>query len=317
MKILLTGGAGFIGSHLARSLLDRDCRVVILDDFNDYYSPRIKEKNLAGIASRPCLEIARGSIGDKELLRKLFASEGFDLVVHLAARAGVRPSFADPLLYQDVNVGGTLALLEASRSFNTKRVIFASSSSVYGDNPARPWRENLANLFPLSPYGVTKLMGEHLCRIYHRVFGLKVTALRFFTAYGPRQRPDMAIHKFARLIQEGKEVPVFGDGTSQRDYTYIGDIIEGILKAIEGDLEWEVINLGSGRCVVLEEVVDLIGRFLKKPVRKRFLPEQPGDAPATWADLARARHLLGYEPKTEIARGIEEFIDWFKRESER
>ncbi len=315
MKILLTGGAGFIGSHLAESLLDRRCRLVILDEFNDYYSPAVKERNLSPIADRRGLKIVRGAIGNRELLRDLFGAGKFDLIVHLAARAGVRPSLIDPLLYQEVNVGGTLALLEAAREFGVGRMVFASSSSVYGDNPDSPWKEDLTDLKPLSPYGVTKLAGEALCRIYNRSFGIKITALRFFTAYGPRQRPDMAIHKFARLIRDGKEVPVYGDGTSQRDYTFIGDIIKGVLAAIDGDLDWEAVNLGSGRRVLLSDVLEILGRLLSKPVAKKYLPDQPGDAPATWADLGKARRLLGYRPETELSRGLEEFVSWFERES--
>ena len=274
MKILLTGGAGFIGSHLARVLLDQGDEVVILDNFNDYYSPLRKEENIAEILVRPRLEVVRGDIRDRGLVEGIFSRHSFSAVIHLAARAGVRPSLRDPLLYQDVNVGGTLLLLEAARRRGVKKFIFASSSSVYGDCPRQPLRETEKTLVPVSPYGLTKLIGEKLVRIFHQQYGLKVCALRFFTVYGPRQRPDMAIHKFSRLLTEEKNIPVFGDGSSRRDYTFITDIIDGINAALHAKIDFGIFNLGGGHSITLAELIELLGRQFKTvpPVGISFLP---------------------------------------------
>ncbi len=312
MKVLLTGGAGFIGSHLAEALLGEGHSVVIVDNFNDYYSPRLKEKNLEGLEAADRLEVVRVDIRDRAGIEGLFSLHGFPTVIHLAARAGVRPSLADPLLYQDVNVSGTLNLLEAARRGGTGKFIFASSSSVYGDLEELPLRETAVGLNPISPYGLTKLSGEDLCRIYHREYGIKVVALRFFTVYGPRQRPDMAIHKFTRLIRVGKKLPLFGDGSSQRDYTYISDIVSGILLALAADLDYEVFNLGGGHSVTLLELIEKIGRELGKAPRWDTLPFQPGDVKATLADVGKARRLLGYCPRTTLDQGIESFVSWFR-----
>ena len=316
MKILLTGGAGFIGSHLAEALLKKGYRVVIVDNFNDYYSPRRKEENLNGIRDHRRLEVVRADIRDRERMEELFSRHRFPVVIHLAARAGVRPSLAQPLLYQDVNVGGTLVLLESARRAGTKTFFFASSSSVYGNCPRILLRENEPDLRPISPYGLTKLSGEHLCRIFHRQYGLRIVVFRFFTAYGPRQRPDMAIHAFIRLISEGREIPVFGDGTSRRDYTFIDDIVTGILLALDGEFDYEVFNLGGGHSITLFELINLLGDKLARTPTLKRLPFQPGDVMATRADVSKARKLLGYRPVTGLAQGIERFITWFREVEE-
>ncbi len=314
MKILLTGGAGFIGSHLARALLEEGHRVVIVDNFNDYYDPRLKEANLAPLRQNPLLEVAEADIRDRSRMDELFARHRFPAVIHLAARAGVRPSLERPRIYQDVNVGGTLVLLEGARRSGTEKFIFASSSSVYGDCPRQPLKESEPALQPISPYGLTKLNGEHLCRIFHRQYGLRIAALRFFTAYGPRQRPDMAIHYFSRRIVRGEEIPVYGDGNSRRDYTYIDDIVAGILSSLRADYGFEIFNLGGGHSVTLAELIDLLGEKLgTRPVLKR-LPFQPGDVMATLADVGKARALLDYRPQTTLPEGLESFVSWFRAE---
>ncbi len=313
--ILLTGGAGFIGSHLAERLLEAGRRVVIVDDFNDYYEPARKRANLAGIAEHPALEVVEADIRDRVRIEELFARRRFRAVIHLAARAGVRPSLAQPLLYQDVNVGGTLVLLEAARKSGTEKFIFASSSSVYGDCPRLPLNEAEPVLAPVSPYGLTKLTGERLCRVFHLQYGLRICALRFFTVYGPRQRPDMAIHLFSRRIVNGEEIPVYGDGTSRRDYTYVDDIVAGILAALEADLQFELINLGGAHTITLQDLIGLLGEKLgRRPVLKK-LPFQPGDVVATLADVGKARDLLGYRPEITLSRGLDNFIRWFRNRS--
>jgi len=313
MKILLTGGAGFIGSHLADALLNDGHQVVIVDNFNDYYSPLLKKENLDTIRDNSRLEVVEADIRDREGMAEIFSRHGFAAVIHLAARAGVRPSLADPSLYQNVNVGGTLTLLEMARQSDVKRFIFASSSSVYGDCPRLPLRESEPFLEPVSPYGLTKLTGEHLCRVFNRQYGLSIAALRFFTVYGPRQRPDMAIHLFSRLISESREISVFGDGTSRRDYTFVNDIISGITLALKAELDFEIFNLGGGHTITLSELIELLGEKLgRRPILK-WLPFQPGDVMSTLADVSKARELLGYRPATELADGIESFIDWFNR----
>lgn len=312
MMILLTGGAGFIGSHLAESLLRSGRRVVIVDEFNDYYDPARKRANLAGIIDHPALEVVEADIRDRTRMEGLFLRCRFPEVIHLAARAGVRPSLAQPLLYQDVNVEGTLVLLEAARRTGTEKFIFASSSSVYGDCPRMPLGEDEPSLEPISPYGLTKLTGEHICRVFQRQYGIRIAALRFFTVFGPRQRPDMAIHLFSRRILAGEEIPVYGDGSSRRDYTYIADIISGIMAVLEADLEFEIFNLGGGHSITLRELIDLLGEKLdRRPVLKR-LPFQPGDVMATLADVSKAGRMLGYRPATPLPRGLDAFIEWFR-----
>ncbi len=308
MKILLTGAAGFIGSHLAEGLLGRGDSVVGLDSFNDYYDPARKRANIAPALKSPRFRLVEGDIRDRGLLEELFRREGFQTVIHLAARAGVRSSLRDPLLYEDVNVGGTLKLLEAARQYGTDRFLFASSSSVYGSNSRLPWKESDQVLLPVSPYGATKLAGEHFCRVFHQAYGLRVTIMRFFTVYGPRQRPDMAIHKFTRLIREGRPIPFFGDGTSLRDYTYIEDIVSGLLGGLAAEIPYGVFNLGGGHSISLAELVERLGELLgKSPVLER-LPAQAGDVEVTQADVSAAAALLGYRPRTPVEEGLKKFV---------
>lgn len=304
MRILLTGGAGFIGSHLLERLLARGEDVTVLDDFNDYYDPAIKRRNLPASGFRLVEQDLRDAA-------PLVAELKPDVLIHLAARAGVRPSLRDPGLYESVNVAGTLGLLEACRRSGTGRVVFASSSSVYGDGKV-PFSEDDPDLRPVSPYGVSKLLGEHYCRIYSQLHGLKISCLRFFTVYGPRQRPDMAIHAFTRAISEGREIPMFGDGSTERDYTYVDDIQQGILGALDHPEPFGVYNLGESRVTTLKRLIELIGeRVGRKPIVKP-LPEQPGDVKRTYAAIDRARKNLGYDPRTPVEEGLTRFVEWFK-----
>lgn len=305
MKILLTGGAGFIGSHLLERLLARGDDVAVIDDFNDFYDPALKRRNLPAAGFR---------LYERDIRRSAEIVEGErpELVVHLAARAGVRPSLADPALYESVNVAGTLVLLEACRRAKVPRFVFASSSSVYGNADRVPFREDDEALHPVSPYGVTKLLGEHYVRVYSRLHGLRATCLRFFTVYGPRQRPDMAIHKFTDAIARGREIPLFGDGTTERDYTYITDILQGILGAIGKDEPFAVYNLGGSRTVPLRRLVELLEQHLGMKATIRTLPEQPGDVKRTFASVERARASLGYEPRVPVEQGLREFVAWYR-----
>jgi UDP-glucuronate 4-epimerase len=304
MRILLTGGAGFIGSHLLERLIARGDEVVVLDDFNDYYDPAVKRRNLPTSGFR----LVERDLRDAA---PLVGEVKPDVLVHLAARAGVRPSLRDPALYESVNVAGTLGLLEACRRSGVGRFLFASSSSVYGDGKA-PSSEDDEDLRPVSPYGVTKLLGEHYCRIYSELHGIRATCLRFFTVYGPRQRPDMAIHAFTDAIAAGREVSMFGDGSSERDYTYIDDLLQGLLGALDRPEPFGVYNLGESRTTSLRRLIDLIGeRVGKKPLVK-VLPEQPGDVRRTFASIDRARRNLGYDPKTPVEEGLTRFVEWFK-----
>ncbi|HLY11000.1 MAG TPA: NAD-dependent epimerase/dehydratase family protein [Planctomycetota bacterium] len=304
MKILLTGGAGFIGSHLLERLIARGDDVSVVDDFNDYYDPRIKRSNLPKGGFR---------LHERDIREAapLVAQEQPDLVIHLAARAGVRPSQKDPALYESVNVAGTLGLLEACRAAGVRRFVFASSSSVYGNAPV-PFREEDPHLQPISFYGVTKLMGEHYVRVYSRLHGIHATCLRFFTAYGPRQRPDMAIHAFTKAVFEDREIPMFGDGSTERDYTYVTDIVQGVLGAVDHDEPFAVYNLGESRTIPLRRLIDLIGENVGRTPRIKGLPEQPGDVTRTCASIDLARRGLGYDPKVPIEAGIREFVTWYK-----
>jgi UDP-glucuronate 4-epimerase len=306
MRILLTGGAGFIGSHLLERLLARGDQVAVIDDFNDYYDPALKRRNLPRGGFRLHERDIRGAAD-------LVASEKPDVLVHLAARAGVRPSLADPALYDSVNVGGTLALLEACRKTGVPRFVFASSSSVYGNSPTVPFREEDESLQPVSPYGITKLLGEHYVRVYARLHGLRATCLRFFTVYGPRQRPDMAIHKFTAAIAAGREIEMYGDGSTERDYTHITDILQGVLAAIDREGPFSVYNLGESRTVPLRRLIELIEQHVGKKAQVRRLPEQPGDVQRTFASIDRARADLGYAPKVPVEDGLREFVEWYRR----
>lgn len=313
MNFLVTGGAGFIGSHVSTRLLREGCRVVIVDDFNDFYDPAIKRRNLERVHATGTMKIHKVDIVDKAALDRVFATGKFDGVIHLAARAGVRPSIEQPLLYAQTNVTGTLNLLECARVAGIKKFIFASTSSVYGINAKIPFSESDPIFKPISPYAATKLAGEALCHTYHHLYDMDMACLRFFTVYGPSQRPDLAIHKFARLIAAGKPIEMYGDGSTRRDYTFIDDIVEGIMACVRGRFGYEIFNLGNSNTVELRYLVEVIERALGKKAIIERRPEQPGDVPVTFADVSKARRMLDYEPKTKIEQGIGKFVEWFQR----
>src|SRR6266571_6682860 len=313
-NILITGGAGFIGSHLVDHLLaEGGWQLVVLDDFNDFYEPAIKRENIAAHLQNPAYRLHEVDIRDQSALKRVFAENEFDCVVHLAARAGVRPSLRQPQLYAETNINGTLNLLELARERGVKQFIFGSSSSVYGSNMNVPFSEDYPTGQPISPYAATKAAGELLCHTYSHLYAMRCICLRFFTVYGARQRPDLAIHKFARLISAGKPIPVFGDGTTRRDYTYVDDIIAGVRAAIDYDQSnYEVINLGESRTVELRELISILEDALGRRAEIDWQPPQPGDAPQTFADITTARRLLGYNPQTQIEEGIKKFVAWFR-----
>ena len=314
-NFLITGGAGFIGSHLVDRLLASDVeRITVVDDFNDFYNPSIKHDNIREHRKDPRYTIHEVDIRDRGALEKIFKDGGsFECVVHLAARAGVRPSLSEPQLYTETNINGTVNLLELARQHNIKQFVFGSSSSVYGINAKVPFSEDDPIRQPISPYAATKGAGELLCHTYSHLYGLRCVCLRFFTVYGPRQRPDLAIHKFAKLISQHKPIPVFGDGTTRRDYTYIDDIIDGVTAAIDYDKSnYEVINLGESRTVELRELISLLEKELDTHAIIERQPPQPGDVPQTFADVSKARALLNYQPKTQIEEGLRRFVEWFR-----
>ena len=328
--VLITGGAGFIGSHLTRRLLDRGWRVTALDDFNDYYEPARKRRNVALMDAEAAdgrYRLVEGDIRDEALVNALFAGTydpsggpgwgGFDGVVHLAARAGVRPSLKDPILYEDVNCIGTLRLLEAARHHGPKLFVFGSSSSVYGINEKVPFSEDDPVELPISPYATTKRAGELLCFNYHHLYGLKTPCLRFFTVYGPRQRPEMAIHKFTDLLARGEEIPLFGQGDSRRDYTYVDDIVDGIVASYDLAPDFEIFNLGGAETTRLSDLVQWLADELAVEPRIQYLPEQPGDVPITYADVSKAERLLGYAPKVPIREGLRRFVAWYRSRHDR
>lgn len=309
MRVLVTGGAGFIGSHLCDRLVARGDAVTILDNFNDFYDPRIKRLNVEGLADARLVE---GDIRDADLVSRTFSEGDFDAVVHLAAMAGVRPSLADPLLYEEVNVRGTLLLLEEIRRREGQRFVFASSSSVYGGNERVPFKETDDIPHPVSPYAATKRAGELLAYTYHHLYGIPTSCLRFFTVYGPRQRPEMAIHKFVRATLAGDPIPFFGDGSTRRDYTYVDDIVDGVVRAIDRCEGYDIYNLGESETTSLQALVEMIGALCgREPVLER-LPMQPGDVRVTCADISKARAGLGYAPSTPVARGLELFLEWYR-----
>jgi len=310
MRILVTGGAGFIGSHLVEKLLATGHEVSILDDFNDFYDPQIKRANVAAVAGE--VPIHRIDLRDSGAVSLLFHREKFDAIAHLAARAGVRPSIRQPQLYYDTNVGGTLHLLEAARLTGIQRFIFASSSSVYGVSKTVPFSESLHLTQTISPYAATKIAGEFLCSTYSHLYQMRIVALRFFTVYGARQRPDLAIHQFTRKIHAGEPIDQFGDGTTRRDYTYIDDIIQGVMAALEynGPL-FDIFNLGENDTIQLKDLIVAIESALGRKAKINPLPEQPGDMPVTCADISKARRLLGYNPTTPLSAGLPKFVDWF------
>jgi UDP-glucuronate 4-epimerase len=313
-NILVTGGAGFIGSHLVEKLLQEEVwNVFALDNFNDFYAPEIKRANVAPFAENSQFSLAEIDICNAENLEKLFAENRFDAIVHLAARAGVRPSLEQPRTYAETNINGTLNLLELAKKFNIKQFVFGSSSSVYGINSKIPFSEEDKIWQTISPYAATKAAGEHLCYTYSHLYGIRTVCLRFFTVYGARQRPDLAIHKFSKLIWNAQPIPVFGDGRTRRDYTFIDDIIQGVRAAIDYDkADFEVFNLGESQTVELRYLIELIEKNLGKKAIIDRKEMQPGDVPITFADISKARELLNYHPATKIEEGIRKFTDWFK-----
>ncbi len=312
MHLLLTGGAGFIGSHFSRKLLDEGHEVDCLDNFNTYYDPALKRENVQPFLDHPRYRLIEGDIVDWPAVERLFAERSYDSVVHLAARAGVRPSIREPLLYEQVNVLGTMHILEAARRHGVGRIVSASSSSVYGSNSKVPFSESDPVDHPISPYAATKKAGELMAFTWHHLYGLSISCMRFFTVYGPRQRPDMAIHKFARLICSGQPVPVFGDGRSRRDYTYIDDIIAGLYAALLRCEGYHIYNLGESNTIELLELIHLLEEGLGRKAVLEFHPDQPGDVPITYADISLARRELDYRPSTPIERGIGLFAEWYK-----
>ncbi len=314
MKVLITGGAGFIGSHTTEALLGRGDEVVCLDNFNDYYDPARKRKNVAPFLERPGYQLYEGDIRDADRLETVFATERPDKVIHIAAMAGVRPSIQRPLLYEEVNVRGTLNVLEAARRHEVRNFLFSSSSSVYGGQDKVPFSEDDPIARPISPYAATKAAGELLCHTYHHLHGIPITCLRFFTVYGPRGRPDMAPYLFTKWVFEGAPLKRFGDGRTSRDYTYIDDIVAGVVAALDADLGYEIINLGESQTVLLCDFIALVERLVGKPANVVPMPMQPGDVPRTYADISKARRLLGYNPQTPFEEGMARFVDWYRRE---
>lgn len=316
MNFLVTGGAGFIGSHVCEALLSAGHSVWAFDDLNHFYNPQIKRRNLCHLQSlaKP-FEFVFGDLLDRPAVEELFASVTFDQVIHLAARAGVRPSLEDPALYQAVNVQGTVHILEAARSRNVRKITIASSSSVYGVNSKVPFAESDPIFNPISPYAASKLACEALGHVYHHVYHMDVAMLRFFTVYGPRQRPDLAIHKFAQLISDGKPIPVFGDGSTARDYTYVTDILQGVLACTQQEFGFQIFNLGESQTVPLHQLIELLERALGKKAIRNTQPAQPGDVPLTCADITKARTRLGYNPTVNIEQGIPLFVQWYTNQS--
>lgn len=312
MRLLVTGGAGFIGSNFVEHALRRGDTVGVLDNFNDYYEPEIKKSNLALVLDQ--ISLHQVDLGEQAAVKKIVKDGGYDTIVHLAARAGVRPSMQDPELYLDTNIKGTFNMLEAAREAGVKRFIFASSSSVYGASQVVPFSEEQRLSQTLSPYAATKLAGETICSNYAYLYGIQVVCLRFFTVYGPRQRPDLAIHQFTRKIDHEIAIDQFGDGSTQRDYTYIDDIVQGIQGAIDyqGEL-FDIFNLGESETTTLAQLIAKIEDAVGKKAIINYLPEQIGDMPRTFADISKARRLLGYDPKTSISEGIPKFVAWYRR----
>lgn len=316
--ILITGGAGFIGSHLVERLVEKGYFVICLDNFNDYYNPELKENNISGVIDNQDFKLIRGDILDTRLLDGIFSgtkNQKPDKIAHLAAMAGVRPSIASPDVYVDIDVKGTVNLLEKAKEHNIEHFIFASSSSVYGLNEKTPFSEDDPVDLQISPYATAKMAAELFCKTYNNLYEIPVTILRFFTVYGERQRPDMAIRKFTKLIMEDKPIPMFGDGSSLRDYTYISDCIDCIVSAIELEEDFEIINIGSGRTISLKELIRVLEKVTRKKISIKQLDMQLGDVPTTYADISKARRLFGYSPQVTIEEGIRRFFEWYKKYS--
>lgn len=313
---LITGAAGFIGSHLADKLLNEGNKVIVVDNFCDFYNPEIKENNVKHNLSNPNYKLYRADIRDRNELAKVFNENKIDVVIHLAAMAGVRPSIDNPIYYQEVNCVGTQNILEEMKLHNIKKLVMASSSSVYGNCKEVPFKENMIVDFAISPYAATKKANEVMTHVYHKLFDFNVIMLRFFTVFGPRQRPDLAINKFTRLMLNDEPIPMFGDGTTSRDYTYIDDIVDGIIKScnyVENNKDvYEILNLGNSSPVSLKEMINTIADVLGKTPNIQELPMQPGDVERTFADISKAKKLIGYNPKTSFQEGIENFVKWYK-----
>jgi UDP-glucuronate 4-epimerase len=312
MKILVTGTAGFIGSHLCQRLLADGYKVAGIDNFDDFYDPKIKRRNIAGCLKHKNFQLTEADIRDSSAMEDVI-SDGVNIIVHLAAKAGVRSSIAKPLLYGDVNINGTLVLLEVAKEYKINKFIFGSSSSVYGNNKKVPFSEDDNADSPISPYAATKKAGELLCHTYYHLYGISVSCLRFFTVYGPCQRPDLAIHKFAKLIEHDKPIPVYGDGTMVRDFTYIDDIIDGTVAAIEKCDGFNIYNLGSSLPISVNDLIAEIEKALGKKAVRQYLPPQPGDVERTYADVTKAIKELGYNPKTKIEDGLAKFVTWLRQ----
>lgn len=309
---LVTGGAGFIGSHIVDALLNQGDRVLCVDNFDGFYDPAVKRANLREASIHPRFTLIEADIRDQGTMEAICEANKVDRIFHAAARPGVRPSVTDPFLYEDVNVRGTLVMLEVARLRPLKTFVFASSSSVYGGVQAVPFSETTPLDRPISPYAATKMSGELICYTYHHLHGIPVTCLRFFTVYGPRQRPEMAIHRFVRLIEEGQPVPVFGDGSAKRDFTYIDDIVQGVLAALDRPFPFEIFNLGESETIQLNDLVRLIEAILGKKAEIQYFPPEPGDMLVTCADISKAWHLLGYRPETPVKAGLQKFVQWFR-----
>ncbi len=314
LTVFVTGAAGFIGSHVSEALLARGDRVFGFDNFDPFYDRGIKERNLAPLSADPSFSFLEGDIRDDSALARWGEGIRPDALIHLAAKAGVRPSVADPVGYADVNINGTIRVLEWARERRVPKVLFASSSSVYGGNTKVPFSEEDFVDHPVSPYAATKKAGELLCHTYCHLYGMNVAALRFFTVYGPRQRPEMAIRKFTRRILAGERIDLYGDGSSRRDYTYIEDIVSGILGALAAPPGYRVYNLGESATISLSDLVTLIETACGKAAVRRFRPPQPGDVPVTYADISRAMREIGYAPRTPIEQGVARFVEWYRRE---
>ena len=314
---LVTGGAGFIGSTLAERLLKDKNKVVVIDNFCDFYDKKIKEKNIEELLKNENFKLYRKDIRDRESLKEIFDDNNINIVMHLAAMAGVRPSIENPILYQEVNCMGTQNILEEMRAHNVKNLVMASSSSVYGNCKEVPFREDMVVDFAISPYAATKKANEVMTHVYHKLFEMNVIMLRFFTVYGPKQRPDLAINKFTRLMLNSEEIPMFGDGNTSRDYTYIEDIIDGIVEScnyvLKNENVYEILNIGNSSPVSLKEMIETIAKVLDIKPKIKQLPMQPGDVDRTYADISRAKKLIGYEPKVSFEEGIRKFVEWYKK----
>ena len=312
----ITGGAGFIGSTLSEKLLELGNKVIIIDNFCDFYNPKIKENNVKELAENPNFKLYRKDIRNREAVKKIFDENKIDVVMNLAAMAGVRPSIENPCLYQEVNCLGLQNILEEMKLHNVKNGVLASSSSVYGNCKEVPFREDMIVDYAISPYAATKKANEVMAHVYHKLYDMNIIMLRFFTVYGPRQRPDLAINKFTRLMLEGKEIPMFGDGTTSRDYTYVDDIVDGIIKSCEYTLNhqnvYEILNLGNSSPTSLMEMINIIAKTLGVEPKIKQLPMQPGDVDRTYADISKAKNMIGYEPRTTFEKGVEKFINWYK-----